>query len=78
MNEYYYYTLIVPFIPKSERQIIKKRDLHLLVLKSHKHRIINSYIYIHVGSPCFRYCICHYFEERDVINMYEEEYPRIL
>ena len=78
MNEYYYYTLIIPFIPKIERHILTKRDIHLIILKSRKQRLINSYIYVHVGSPCFRYCICRYFTEREVIDMYEDEYPRIL
>lgn len=78
MNEYYYYTLIIPFIPKHERAILTRRDSHLIILKHKKQRLINSYIYIHVGSPCFRYCICKYFTEREVKEMYEEEYPQIL
>lgn len=78
MNEYYYYTLIIPFIPKPERVILTTRDRHLIILKHKKQRLINYYIYIHVGSPCFRYCICKYFTEVEVKEMYEEEYPRIL
>lgn len=78
MNEYYYYTLIIPFIPKHERVILTTRDRHLIILKHKKQRLINSYIYIHFGSPCFRYCICKYFTEVEVKEMYEEEYPQIL
>jgi hypothetical protein len=78
MNDYYYYTLITPFIPKNKRAIVTKRDLHLIILKSKKHRVLNSYIYIHVGSPCFRYCICKYFTNEEVVSIYEEEYPRIV
>ena len=75
MNEYYYYTLITPFIPKRKRVILTKRDIHLVISKHRTQRLINSYIYIHVGRPCFRYCICKYFTESNVKEIYEEEYP---
>ena len=48
MNEYYYYTLIIPFIPKIERHILTKRDIHLIILKSRKQRLIMFMLEVHV------------------------------
>ena len=70
MNEYYYYTLIRPFIPLQERAVINIRDRHYVALKSNKRQILRAYIYLHSGSPCGRYCICRYFLEKDVLDMY--------
>ena len=54
MNDYYYYNLICPFIPIKERVICSRKDRHLVILKNEKRRILNAYIALHRGSPCYR------------------------
>ena len=74
MNDYYYYTLIVPFIPIEERVICSRKDRYLLALKNTKRTLLNAYIYLHRCSPCYRYCICRYFSKQDVLNFYKYEF----
>lgn len=71
MNEYIYYTLIVPFIDKKDRVITKRCDRHLLIFKNHPKLLINSSIYVHQGSPCYKYCICKYFNNQELITIYK-------
>lgn len=71
MNDYYYYNLICPFIPIKERVICSRKDRHLVILKNEKRRILNAYIALHRGSPCYRYCICKYFSKYDILDFYE-------
>tara|TARA_B100000925_G_C21675524_1_gene331735 strand:- start:247 stop:468 length:222 start_codon:yes stop_codon:yes gene_type:complete len=71
MNDYYYYNLICPFIPIKERAVCSRKDRHLLNLKNNKQRILNAYIVLHRGSPCYRYCICRYFAKDDILDFYE-------
>jgi hypothetical protein len=73
MNDYYYYSLITPFIPKLERVICTRNDRHLLILKNKRRHLLNAYIYLHRGGPCGRYCICRYFNKEDVLDLYERE-----
>lgn len=73
MNEYIYYTLIVPFIDKKERMILKRRDRHLRIFKNKKKFLTNAWIYMHQGSPCNRYCICHYFNKEEKLAIYQEK-----
>ena len=70
MNEYIYYTLIIPFIDKKDRMILKRRDRHLRIFKNKKQNLINAHIYMHLGSPCNRYCICHYFNKEEKLAIY--------
>ena len=69
MNDYYYYTLIVPFIPIEERVICSRKDRYLLALKNTKRTLLNAYIYLHRCSPCYRYC-----SKQDVLNFYKYEF----
>ena len=70
MNDYYYYTLIREFIPKKERAICSRTDRHYIILKYNERLLLNAYIYLHMGSPCGRYCICRYFDKDDILELY--------
>ena len=70
MNAYYYYNLIVPFINKEDRAICTKRDHYLIACKNKRRLLINAFIYMHQGSPCWRYCICKYFTENEIVTLY--------
>jgi hypothetical protein len=70
MNEHIFYELIHPWILKkdipitlnrhsSEKQGIKKQA------NSTKIEDLYLDIYIHTGSPCYRYCICPFFTKED-------------
>lgn len=70
MNEDIYYNLICPYIHMKDRQICSRRDHRLLSLKNKKKVVMNAYAYIHQGSPCYKYCICRYFEPDDIVRIY--------
>ena len=70
LNDYYYYTLICPYIDIKDRQICSRRDRHLTADKNPKKQLLNAMIFLHIGSPCFPDCICLYFNDEDVIRAY--------
>jgi len=72
MNDYYYYTLIIPFITKEDRAICTKRDSYLIGCKNKRKQCVNAFIYIHQGTPCWRYCICRYFTENEIVVIYND------
>ena len=72
MNAYYYYNLICPFISKKDRIICTKKEIHLLGYKNNKRRTLNAHIYMHQGSPCWRYCICKYFTKNEILTIYKD------
>ena len=72
MNDYYYYTIIRYFIEKHERPICNRTDRHLMALRIPNRNLLNAYVYLHQGSPCGRWCICRYFNDDDVLQLYKE------
>lgn len=72
MNDYYYYTILVQYIDKKDRAICSRRDRHLFIHKKPSYRPLLASIYIHLGSPCGRYCICRYFDDTDVMDVYKD------
>lgn len=71
MNDHYYYSIICEYIPKKHRVICSTRDRYLITYKrNYKHRLLLASIYLHRGTPCCRYCICRYFNEDDLLNLY--------
>ena len=71
MNEYYYYVILCRYIDRRDRVICTRRDRHLIAPRIPRRNILMASIYIHMGSPCYRYCICRYFSEEDLIDAYE-------
>ena len=71
MNEYYYYVILCRYIDRKDRVICSRRDRHLIVHKFPRRNALMATIFIHLGSPCYRYCICKYFNEEDRVEMYE-------
>lgn len=69
LNSYYYYYLIRPFIPFSNRKICSTRDRHFIANKPRRQRLCAE-LYLHCGSPCYRYCICKYFDIEDLLSAY--------
>ena len=63
MNEYYYNNFIRPYLKINNIHIINKNQLHIIGLKRENNKIIYS-IAIHLGSPCFRYCVCNFLFKR--------------
>lgn len=72
MNDYYYYTIVCRYIDKKDRAICSRRDRHLMVYKNPRYRLFNATIYLHLGSPCGRYCICRYFDDEDILGAYND------
>jgi hypothetical protein len=71
LNDYYYYTLICPYIDIKDRQICSRRDVHLIADKNPKKQLLNAIIFLHMGTPCIpRFCICRHFNDADVIRAY--------
>ncbi len=65
MNYEIYKDLIVPFIEVKTRQILIQKESWLF---GYKRRLFNKKyfslfleILIHLGSPCYRYCVCNFF-----------------
>lgn len=72
LSAHYYYYMIRPFIPLSERPICSQRDRHYIGNQNKSLMRNNSYIYLHCGSPCYRYCICKYFPLCHILESYKE------
>jgi len=74
MNDYYYYTLIKPYIPVANQSILTKND-HLIIGKKRilniNNQLLLARIKLHSGSPCARYCTCPYFDDDDIIYYYK-------
>ena len=71
MNDYIYKELIKPWIQKKDRRIIQKQDTWLIGhLKINIYKQLYVDISIHTGSPCYRYCICKYFPEKDRLKYF--------
>lgn len=65
MNYEIYKDLILPFIECKTRQILIQRELWII---GYKRRLFNrNYfnlfldILIHLGCPCYKYCVCKLF-----------------
>ena len=71
MNEYYYYVIICRYIDRRNRVICTRRDRHLIAHRFPRRSALLASIYIHMGTPCNRYCICRYFSEEELIAAYE-------
>ena len=72
MNDHYYYDILCEFIDKKDRVICSRRDRHLMLIKSKKHTLLMAAVYVHLGTPCDRYCICRFFGEKDFLDAYED------
>jgi len=70
MNDTLYYQLIQPWVPFKYLPTLVNRQCseytgmkRCLVYKPMFH--LYADIYCHTGSPCYRYCICHFFSHGD-------------
>ena len=72
MNDYIYYTVICEYINKKDRVICSRRDRHLLHIKSMRRNLLMADIYVHLGTPCNRHCICKFFCNKDFLDAYED------
>ena len=70
MNEYLFSELIHPWIPDKDlpitlnRRFSEKTGTKKQATFSKMEQLILD-IYIHAGSPCYRYCICEFFTKED-------------
>jgi hypothetical protein len=71
MNEYYYYAILCRYIDRKDRVICSRRDRHLVAYRIPGRKALMASIYIHTGTPCYRYCICRYFTNADLIAAHE-------
>ena len=68
MNEYYYYVILCRYIDRRDRVICTRRDRHLIAHRIPRRSALMASIYVHMGTPCYRYCICRYFSDEDLIS----------
>ena len=74
MNDHYYHSHIKHYIEITKRKIISKKDMWLLgiyKLQNNSYKMLLTNIVIHTGSPCYRYCTCHFFNNKDKIAYYD-------
>ena len=79
MNDHHYFELIVPWISYKCLPIaLNRRTSEMIGIKRQAihSKIEELYldIYIHTGYPCFRYCICKFFNKDDKKNALAENY----
>ena len=77
MNEHLFFQLINPWIAIKDlpiclnhrsREKVGKKRIHCI-----KQRLfLDVDIYVHTGSPCYRYCICKYFSHTDKMYVYKQ------
>ena len=75
LNDYYYYTMLKPYISIKDRVICCKHDLLDIPKKrllKENYMLLMAQIKLHTGTPCERYCICRYFEKADFIRYYHQ------
>ena len=60
MNENYFFDFIAPYL--NEKTILCKK--HRGYTKQRQY--LNLSIKLHMGYPCFRYCICKYVRLNDI------------
>lgn len=74
LNEYCYRTLISPWIPLEDRQVLTKKEMYIHALRlstEYTRQSVLSNVSLHMGVPCSRYCICSYFNIDDILDYYE-------
>ena len=77
MNDYYY-KIIRSFIKLKDMQILNNMDTWILCKKKfYKNKFLNINILIHMGCPCFRYCVCKILSKDDFIEFYEFNFSKI-
>jgi hypothetical protein len=72
MNDHYYYDIICEFIDKKDRAICSSRDRHIVPIKNKRWTLLMATLYVHLGTPCDRYCICKFFGVKDFLDAYED------
>jgi hypothetical protein len=75
MNAYYYYVILCRYIDRKDRVICSRRDRHLFVHKIPRRIVLMAALFIHLGSPCGRYCICKYLTNEDYVEAYHHLCP---
>lgn len=71
LNDHYYYDILCEFIDPKERVICSRRDRHHLVDKMLDRRLLMASIFVHLGTPCDRFCICSFFTNIDFLCAYD-------
>ena len=71
MNEYYYYVILCRYIDRRDRVICTRRDRHLITYRIPRRNALMASIFVHMGTPCNRYCICRYLSDEDLIDAYD-------
>ena len=67
MNDYIYENCIKPMIKKEDWPILSRKDRYYICYKKkekQKKMLLN--IFLHMGTPCHRYCVCSFFEIKDI------------
>ena len=75
MNEYYYKNFILPYVKLKDIHVLNRNQLHLLGLKKReKNKKLYTQICIHLGSSCFRYCVCKFLLDEDWDDLYKNHF----
>ena len=73
MNYNIYKYLITPFIEQKDRQILIKDERWLMGIKKRElYKPLYVKIMIHLGSPCYRHCICYLMKNDDLFFFYNK------
>lgn len=71
MNDYCYGKFILPYLELKHIHILNRNQKYLLGLKKRSYyKKTYTQIFIHLGSPCFRYCICKHLLGEDWNELY--------
>ncbi len=74
MNDHFYHSHIKQYIDIPNRKIINKQDTWLIGeyrLKHEPYKLLLANMVVHTGSPCYRYCTCHFYSNDDKISYYK-------
>lgn len=75
MNEYYYNIFISPYLNIKNKHILNRNQSYLIGLKKRENnKKLYTQLSIHLGTPCFRYCVCNFLLEKDWNDLYINHY----
>jgi hypothetical protein len=68
MNDVLYRDLVEPWLSLEDRypvDTVRRWLVGAHLARNNKRQRLLTDVLIHTGSPCFRYCICEYFDQED-------------
>ena len=67
--------IIRPYLKVNNMHILNKNQLHIIGLKKRENnKKLYTQLAIHLGSPCFRYCVCNFLLKDDWNDLYKNHF----